>query len=69
MFSQVLLLFKCFDAIIAMESLLTSGSMCLCMVLQIVCLNKIAGALGTFVWLFSSMRTSHADSHMATCDA
>ena len=67
MSGQVLLIFKCFVAIIALESLLLSvGDF---VSLQITRLNKAAVALVTFVWLFFSVCTPHVDCHMASCDA
>ena len=67
MFSQAPLIFKCFPAIIAKESLLLN--MGFCVALQITWGNKTFGALVTFVWLFSSVLSPHVDFQMASCGA
>ena len=56
MFSQTLLIFKCFVAIIAQESLLLSVGYFV--TLQFTWWTKTVGALVTLVWLFSSMYVS-----------
>ena len=67
MFGQVLLMFKCFVAIIALESLLLSVRYF--MALQMTRLNKAAVALVTLEWFFSSVFTPHMKCHMACLDA
>ena len=66
MFSQTLLIFKCFVAIIAQESLLLSVGYFV--TLQFTWWTKTVGALVTLVWLFSSMYVFRVYRYMASCE-
>ena len=67
MFSQAPFMFESFSAIIALESLLISVRYFVA--LQMTCWNKTAGAVVTFVWLFSSVFSPHVHCQIASCDA